>query len=95
VLPELPHTLRVGELHVADPLSVQVLEAHIVAWRLDDHVVEAEAANGALPRLVRRHPTEIKKRKNLVSLCPYLRRFANLDQELHRGMASPMQNYLR
>ena len=64
----MPHTLRVAELHVADPLSVQVLEAHIVAWRLDDHVVEAEAANGALPRLVRRHPTEIKKFKNIV-LC--------------------------
>lgn len=52
VVPELPHALRVGEEHVTDPLGVQVPEAHVVARRLDDHVVEAEPADGPLPGLV-------------------------------------------
>lgn len=53
VFPELPHALRVGEQDVADALGVQVPEAHVVARRLDDHVVEAEPGDGALPGLVR------------------------------------------
>lgn len=52
VLLELPHALRVGEQHVADPLGVQVPEPHVVARRLDDHVVEPEPAHGELPGLL-------------------------------------------
>jgi hypothetical protein len=54
VLPELPHARRVGEQHVADPLGAQVPEPHVVARRLDDHVMEPEPAHGELPGLLLR-----------------------------------------
>lgn len=71
VLHELPHAARVREQHVADPGRVQVPQPHVVARRLDDHVVEPEPHHGALPG--RRLPLPRLLRRRRLGVAPQRR----------------------